>query len=82
MEFYHWRKRSDALGLRAQKIHNKITANRIAGALDGTQNSSFAQFLLKNNNPDDYKEKVEVENTVSERAASMFEAWSKAWERK
>ena len=81
-EFYAWRKRSDALGLRAQKIHNKITANRITGALDGTQNSAFAQFLLKNNNPDDYREKVEVENTVSERAADMFEKWSELWDRK
>lgn len=78
-EFYSWRKKNDALGLRAQKIHNKITANRVTGALDGTQNSSFAQFLLKNNNPEDYKEKVEVENTVSEQAASIFEKWSEAW---
>ena len=81
-EFYAWRKKNDALGVRAQKIHNKITANRITGALDGRQNASFAQFLLKNNNPEDYKEKVEVENTISERAASMFDKWSELWERK
>ena len=80
-EFYYWRKKDDALGLRAQKIHNKITANRITGALDGRQNASFAQFLLKNNNPEDYKEKVEVENTVSERAVSMFDKWSELWDR-
>ena len=80
-KFYEWRKKNDALGLRAQKIHNKITANRITGALDGRQNSSFAQFLLKNNNPEDYREKVEVENTVSEQAASMFDAWSRSWQR-
>lgn len=80
-QFYNWRQREDALGLRAQKIHNKITANRITGALDGKQNSSFAQFLLKNNNPDEYKEKVEVENTISEQAASMFNTWSTLWER-
>ena len=81
-QFAAWRKKDDALGIRAQKIHNKITANRVTGALDGTQNSSFAQFLLKNNNPEDYKEKVEVENTVSEQAASMFDQWSELWKRK
>lgn len=81
-QFYHWRQKDDDLGLRAQRIHNKITANRITGALDGTQNSSFAQFLLKNNNPEDYRDKVEVENSISEQAASMFEAWSKEWNRK
>ena len=81
-QFAAWRKKDDALGIRAQKIHNKITANRVIGALDGTQNSSFAQFLLKNNNPEDYKEKVEVENTVSEQAASMFDQWSELWKRK
>lgn len=81
-EFYAWRKKDDALGVRAQKIHNKITANRITGALDGKQNAAFAQFLLKNNNPEDYKEKVEVENTVSEQAASMFDKWSELWQKK
>ncbi len=81
-EFYAWRKRNDALGIRAQKIHNKITANRVTGALDGSQNSSFAMFLLKNNNPEDYREKVEVENTVSEQAASMFDKWSELWTKK
>lgn len=79
--FYNWQKKNDDLGIRAQKIHNRITADRITGALDGTQNSSFAQFLLKNNNPADYKEKVEVENTISEQAASMFGEWSKQWAR-
>lgn len=78
-EFAAWRKRGDALGERAEKIHLKITANRITGALDGDQNPAFAQFMLKNNVPEDYKEKVEVENTVSERAASMFADWSKQW---
>lgn len=81
-EFYAWRQKDDALGIRAKKIHNKITANRITGALDGRQNASFAQFLLKNNNSDDYREKVEVENTVSEQAAAMFEEWSKGWSKK
>lgn len=77
--FRSWRKKNDDLGIRAQKIYNKITANRIEGALDGRQNSSFAQFMLKNNNPEDYRDKVEVENTVSEKAATMFENWSAQW---
>ena len=81
-EFYAWRKRNDALGIRAKKIHNKITANRVTGGLDGTQNSSFAMFLLKNNDPEDYKDRVEVENTVSEQAASMFDKWSELWTKK
>ena len=78
-QFYAWRKKSDALGVRAEKIHNKITANRVTGALDGTQNSSFAQFLLKNNNSEDYKEKVEVENAVSEQVAGILEGAIKTW---
>ena len=79
--FYSWRKKDDALGIRAQKIHNKVTANRITGALDGTQNSSFAQFLLKNNNPEDYRDKIEVENSIAAEAVSMFTEWSKKWKR-
>ena len=77
--FYNWRQRDDDLGLRAQKIHNKVTANRITGALDGTQNHAFAQFLLKNNNPEDYKEKIEVENSVAAEAVSMFSEWASMW---
>lgn len=77
--FYYWRKKDNELGIRAQKIHNKITANRITGALDGTQNSSFAQFLLKNNNPEDYRDKIEVENTVAAEAMEMFGNWSRQW---
>ena len=78
-EFDGWRKRTDALGERAEKVHLRITANRITGALDGRQNPSFAQFMLKNNAPEHYREKVEVENTVSEKAMSMFNEWSEKW---
>ena len=78
-QFAAWRKKDDALGIRAQKIHNKITANRVTGALDGTQNSSFAQFLLKNNNPEDYRDRVEVENTVSEQVAGILEGAIRTW---
>lgn len=78
-DFAAWRKRSDALGERAEKIHLKITANRITGALDGDQNPSFAQFMLKNNAPEDYRDKVEVENTIGERAQKIFDDWSEKW---
>lgn len=78
-EFDAWRKRPDELGKRAEKIHLKIMANRITGALDGDQNPSFAQFMLKNNAPEDYKEKVEVENTIGERAQKIFDDWSEKW---
>lgn len=77
--FYSWRQKDSPLGIRARKIHNKITANRITGALDGTQSAAFAQFLLKNTNPEDYKDKIEVENSVSQEAASMFAEWSRMW---
>lgn len=81
-QFDAWLARDGEIGLRAQKIHTRIVANRIEGGLDGSQNGAFAQFLLKNNDPDHYREKVEVEGTVSEQAASMFEEWGKMWAKK
>lgn len=79
-DFDSWRKRTDALGDRAEKIHLRITANRVTGALDGTQNSSFAQFMIKNNNPRDYKDKVEVESTVSDDLAQILEKSLSQWQ--
>ena len=78
-EFSQWRKRSDDLGRAANLVHQQIMANRVEGALDGNQNSSFAQFMLKNNAPEDYRDKVEVENTISQEAAGIFTAWSAQW---
>ena len=78
-DFYSWRKGSDDLAYQAELIHQMITANRMEGALDGTQNPAFAQFLLKNNNPEDYRDKIEVENTVAAEAVSMFAEWSAKW---
>ena len=72
-EFYSWRKRDDDLGRRANLIHQTITANRISGALDGSQNSAFAQFMLKNNNSEDYRDKVEVDHGVSGELVSIFD---------
>ena len=36
--------------------------------------------MLTNNHPEDYREKVEVENSVSEEAKNMFDEWKKLWE--
>ena len=78
-EFYRWRKLEDDLGRQAELIHQMITANRMEGALDGTQNPAFAQFLLKNNNSEHYRDKIEVENSLAQETAGMFEEWSKLW---
>lgn len=78
-EFNSWRKHDDDLGRAAALIHQAITANRMEGALDGTQNPAFAQFLLKNNNSEHYKDKIELENPVAAEALSMFSEWSKKW---
>ena len=78
-DFSSWRKREDDLAYQSELIHQMITANRMEGALDGTQHASFAQFLLKNNNPEDYREKIEVENTVAAETMSMFTEWSRLW---
>ena len=77
--FRAWRKKNNDLGEAAELIHQRIVADRIEGALDGRQHAAFAQFILKNNDPEFYKDKIEVENTVAEEAQSMFEAWSKMW---
>lgn len=78
-EFDGWRKRSDDLGRAANLVHQQVMANRVEGALDGNQNSSFAQFMLKNNAPEDYRDKVEVENSISSESAGIFAAWSAQW---
>jgi hypothetical protein len=77
--FSSWRKREDDIGFQAELIHQTITANRMEGALDGTQNPAFAQFLLKNNNAEHYRDKIELEGSVSSEAVSMFSAWSEMW---
>lgn len=77
--FRNWQSREDALGERARLIFNRITANRVVGALDGSQNSSFAQFLLKNTNPEEYRDKVEVENGVDPALAAVLERSLASW---
>ena len=82
--FRNWRKMEgdSALAQKARMLHQKITENRVSGALDGTQNSAFARFMLVNNNPDDYREKVEVGNSVSESVQSIFEMAVGSWKNK
>lgn len=81
--FRNWRLAGDSeLSRAARMIHQKITDNRVSGALDGTQNSSFARFMLVNNNPEDYRERVEVENSVSPEISSIFEAAAASWKNK
>lgn len=77
--FRAWRKNEDSLGEKAAMLHQLITANRVEGALEGTQNASFARFMLTNNAPEDYKEKVEVENTVSEEVKGILEMATGSW---
>ena len=69
--FLAWRK-DGPLSEVAEQIHLRITANRVTGALDGTQNSSFAQFLLKNNDAEAYREKVEVSNSLPPEVADIL----------
>ena len=80
-EFALWRKRSDALGRAANMLHQKITANRASGALRGEQNSSFAQFMLKNCNPEDYRDKIDVENAVTPETQELLDAWRQMWKK-
>ncbi|MCQ2378007.1 MAG: DNA-packaging protein [Victivallaceae bacterium] len=72
--FSNWTHLDDALGERARLIKQEITANRVAGALDGRQNPGFAKFLLTNNNPDEYRDRVEVDHGITEEARSIFDA--------
>lgn len=79
MTFRNWRLGkgcSADLHAKAIYLHQKITDNRISGALDGVQNSSFAKFLLTNDNSEEYREKVEVENGVTKEVKSLFELCS------
>lgn len=71
--FRNWKADGGALGEMAQMLHQRVAENRITGALDGSQNASFAQFMLKNNNADEYRDKVEVEGAVNDSLRSIFE---------
>ncbi len=77
--FQNWRRRDDDMGRAADMIHQRIMADRIEGALEGRQNASFAQFMLKNNSPDDYRDRVEVENRVDDRLGGILEGSIGQW---
>lgn len=55
-------------------LRQRITENRVTGALDGTQNSAFAKFMLINNEPQNYSDKVAVEGSVDPKLATIFDA--------
>ena len=78
--FRDWCRKSGPLAEKSRLLRQRITENRVTGALDGKQNPAFARFMLTNNHPEDYREKVEVENSVSEEAKNMFDEWKKLWE--
>lgn len=77
--FLRWRKLDNPLGKAAERAHLIVTANRVEGALDGRQNASFAQFCLKNNDPDHYRDKLEVESSVDPAAQSLLERAIGTW---
>ena len=77
--FRKWLKDPDLVGEAARTAHQRIIADRIEGALSGRQHAGFAQFWLKNQDPDNYRDKVEVDHSVSGEAANMFDAWSEMW---
>lgn len=78
-QFDRWRKGGGQMGERAELIHQKIMADRIEGALESRQHANFAMFMLKNNSPEYYREKVEVENTVAEHVAEILERSLATW---
>jgi len=78
--FRQWRKLDNALGRAVNRAHLIITANRVEGALDGNQNASFAQFLLKNNDPEDYRDRIEVEGSVDPQTQSLLDRALNSWQ--
>lgn len=77
--FEDWRKLTNDLGHTANMIAQEITADRIDGALSGRQAGTFAQFLLKNNASEFYRDKVEVSANVPEEVSAALDEWSKLW---
>ena len=71
--FRQWVKLDTDFGEACKLIHQRITDNRVTGALDGKQNASFARFLLTNEDPELYSEKVKIEATVDGEVHSIFD---------
>ncbi len=73
--FWKWMQddnRDSELYEAALLIHQRITENRLVGALDGKQNPSFAKFLLTNNDKQHYRDKIELDAGVDAAVASIF----------
>ena len=79
--FDQWCKLDTELGFRANMVRQMIIADRIDVAACGRQNPAFAQFMLKNNAADNYRDKVEVENSVTSETAEMLNSWREKWRR-
>ena len=80
--FLKWIKEGGELGERAELIREEIIANRVEGALEGRLNAGFARFTLFNQDPENFKEKVNVENSFSPEASAVLQSWMHGWERK
>ena len=65
MTLRNWCAREDELGEAARMMRQRVLENRVTGALDGTQNPAFARFMLVNNSPDEYREKMEVAQSLA-----------------
>lgn len=76
--FRNWCRRDSAIGAKARMLRQRIAENRVTGALDGRQNSSFARFMLTNNHSYDYREK-EPEGVVNESIHSILELARDSW---
>ena len=79
--FATWRVGGGRLGETAELIFQRIVANRVEGALSGKQNGSVATFLLKNMNPKNYRDRVELEANLSDDAKDLIEGWMDAWKK-
>lgn len=81
-EFRKWMQEESEIGREAELIYETIIADRVEGGLAGRINASFARFTLFNQDPSNFREKVEVENSVSPAAAGVLQSWLHGWERR
>ena len=71
--FRQWVKLDTPFGEACKMIHQRVTDNRVSGALEGKQNASFARFLLTNEDPELYSEKVKIEASIDGEVHSIFD---------
>ena len=71
--FYRYIERDDDLGHAAWMALQRITQDRVDGALMDLQNPTIAKFLLINNARYFYKERQEVEHTVDNETRTLLQ---------